>query len=92
MGTAFRILGQFDIPPGSVLLPRGGAFGGADSTTTYEITEWGVAADQKNLVYYIQTYNDPGRSSLNFDQLPLDGGTIKVRALDQPAQVTVLRP
>ncbi|MFM8936079.1 MAG: linear amide C-N hydrolase [Vulcanococcus sp.] len=26
VGTAFRILGQFDRPPGSVLLPPGGAF------------------------------------------------------------------
>lgn len=92
VGTAFHILGQFDLPPGSVMLPPGGAFGGAGSTTTYEITEWSVAADQKNLVYYIQTYNNPGLRSLNFDQLPLDGGAVKVMAIDQPAQVTMLRP
>jgi choloylglycine hydrolase len=92
VGTAFRILGQFDLPPGSVLLPAGGAFGGAGSTTTYEITEWSAVADLKNLVYYIQTYDNPSLRSLNFNQLPLDGGAIKVMALDQPAQVTVLRP
>jgi hypothetical protein len=51
-----------------------------------------VAADQKSLVNYIQTYNNPGLRSLNFDQLPLDGGAIKVMTLDQPPQVTVLRP
>ena len=92
VGTAFRILGQFDLPPGSVLLPAGGAFGGAGSTTTYEITEWSAVADLKNLVYYIQTYDNPSLRSLNINQLPLDGGAIKVMALDQPAQVTVLRP
>jgi choloylglycine hydrolase len=92
VGTAFRILGQFDLPPGSVLVQAGGAFGGAGSATTYEITEWSVVADQKNLVYYIQTYDNPSLRSLNFDQLQLDGGEIKVMTLDQPAQVTVLRP
>lgn len=92
VGTAFRILGQFDLPPGSVLLPPGGAFGGAGSTTTYEITEWSVAADQKNLVYYIQTYDNPGLRSLRFDRLPLDGGAIQVMPLNQPLQVTELSP
>ena len=51
-----------------------------------------MAADQKSLVNYIQTYNNPGLRSLNFDQLPLDGGAIKVMTLDQPTQMTVLRP
>ena len=74
------------------MLPPGGAFGGAGSSTTYEITEWSVAADQKNLVYYIQTYDNPGLRSLNFDQLPLDGGAIKVMPLNQPTQITVLQP
>jgi choloylglycine hydrolase len=49
-------------------------------------------ADLKNLVYYIQTYDNPSLRSLNFNQLPLDGGAIKVMALDQPSQVMVLRP
>ena len=92
VGTAFRLLGQFDLPPGSILLPPGGSFGGAGSVTTYEITEWSVVADQKNLVYYIQTYGNPGLRSLNIDQLPLDGGAIKLMPLNQPAQVTVLKP
>jgi hypothetical protein len=43
-------------------------------------------------VNYIQPYNNPGLRSLNFGQLPLDGGAIKVMTLDQPTQVTVLRP
>jgi len=46
VGTAFRILGQFDLPPGSILLPPGGSFGGAGTKTTYEVTEWSVVADQ----------------------------------------------
>ena len=92
VGTAFRLLGQFDLPPGSILLPPGGSFGGAGSATTYEITEWSVVADQKNLVYYIQTYENPALRTLNFDQLPLDGGAIKVMPLDQPVEVTVLTP
>ena len=65
------------------MLPPGGSFGGAGSTTTDEITEWSVvAADQKNLVYDIQTYDNPGLRSLNFNQLPLDGGAIKVMPLN----------
>jgi choloylglycine hydrolase len=92
VGTAFRILGQFDLPPGSILLPPGGSFGGAGSVTTYEITEWSVVADQKNLVYYIRTFDNPQLRSLNFDQLPLDGGAIKVMPLDQPTQTIVLKP
>ena len=77
VGTAFRNLGQFDRPPGSVLLPPRGAFGGAGS---------------ENLVYSIKMYDTPGLRSLNFDWLPLDGDAIKVMPLDQPAQVTVLQP
>ena len=92
VGTAFRILGQFDLPPGSILLPPGGSFGGSGSKITYEITEWTVVADQKNLVYYIQTYDNPDLRSLNFDRLPLDGGQIKVMSLDQPTKVTALQP
>ena len=92
VGTAFRLLGQFDLPPGGVMLPPGGAFGGAGSTTTYEITEWSVVADQKNLEYNIQTYDNSGLRSLNFNQLPLDGGAIKVMPLNQPTQITVLQP
>jgi choloylglycine hydrolase len=91
VGTAFRILGQFDLPPGSILLPPGGAFGGAGSSTTYEITEWSIVVDQKNLIYYIQTYENPGLRSLDFKQLPLNGAAIKVMPLDQPVQVTVLK-
>jgi choloylglycine hydrolase len=74
------------------MLPPGGAFGGAGSTTSDEITEWSVVADQKNLVYDIQTYDNPGLRSLNFNQLPLDGGAIKVMLLNQPTQITVVQP
>lgn len=92
VGTAFRILGQFDLPPGSIVEPAGSSFGGAGETTTYEITEWSVAADLKNMIYYIQTYDNPDLRSLNFDQLPLDGGQIKVMPLNQQIQITVLQP
>lgn len=56
------------MPPGAAF---GGAFGGAGSVTTDEITEWSVAAYQKNLVYDVQTVDNPGLRSLNFDQLSL---------------------
>ena len=92
VGTAFRILGQFDLPPGSIVEPAGSSFGGAGGTTTYEITEWSVAADLKNKIYYIQTYDNPDLRSLNFDQLPLDGGQIKVMPLNQQIKITVLQP
>ena len=92
VGTAFRILGQFDLPPGSINLPVGSAYGGANNAASYEITEWTVVADMKNLVYYISTYDNPDLRSLRFDQLPLAGGQIKTMPLDQRPQITVLRP
>ena len=92
VGTAFRILGQFDLPPGSISLPVGSAYGGADTSASYEITEWTAVADMKNLVYYIQTYDNPDLRSLRFDQLPLAGGQIKTMPLDQPMRITTLMP
>ena len=74
------------------MLPPGGSFGGAGSVTTYEITEWSVVADQKNLVYYIQTYDNPELRSFNIDQLPLDSGDIKLMPVDQPRRSLCSHP
>jgi choloylglycine hydrolase len=70
----------------------GSAYGGADTSASYEITEWTAVADMKNLVYYIQTYDNPDLRSLRFDQLPLAGGQIKTMPLNQPMRVTTLMP
>ena len=59
MGTAFHLLGQFDLPPAKHWHPPGGAFGGGSSKPTYEITEWSVGADQKNGTYSIKTFENP---------------------------------
>ena len=92
VGTAFRILGQFNLPPGSIGLPVGSAYGGANNAASYEITEWTVVADMKNLVYYVSTYDNPDLRSLRFDQLPLAGGQVKTMPLDQRPQITILKP
>jgi choloylglycine hydrolase len=49
-------------------------------------------ANQKNLVSSNQTDDKPALRSLNFDQFRLHGGEIRVMPLDQPAQVTELKP
>ena len=92
VNTAFHFLGQFDLPPGSVALPVGSAYGGADKSAGYEITEWVVAADMKNLIYYVRTFDNFDFRSLNINDLPLDGGKAIVMALDQKQSVTPLKP
>lgn len=92
VGTAFHLLGQFDLPPGSIAIPPGGAFGGGGSSTTYEITEWTVVADQKNGTYSIKTFSNPDVRQVRFSDLPLSGGGIKVMPLNQPQTITRLRP
>ncbi len=92
VGTAFHLLGQFDLPPGSQGIPAGGGFGGGGSKATYEITEWSVVSDQKNGTYSIKTFENPDVRQMRFLDLPLSGGSIKVMELDQPQKITILRP
>ena len=92
VGTAFHLLGQFDLPPGSQGIPAGGGFGGGGSKATFEITEWSVVSDQKNGTYSIKTFENPDVRQMRFSDLPLSGGSIKVMALDQPQKITTLRP
>lgn len=91
MGTAFHLLGQFDLPLGSIVLPPGGAFGGGSSKPSYEITEWTVVADQKNGTYSIKTFENPDLRQMRFADLPLSGGEIKVMPLTQQQSITELR-
>jgi hypothetical protein len=46
------MLNNFDIPPGMIALAPGSSYGGGagKSCGGFEITEWTVVADQKNLV------------------------------------------
>ena len=66
---------------------RGGA---SKSSGGFEITEWMVVADQKSLVYYIRTFDNPDIRSLNLGSLPLNGGKIRTLPLDQPVRITPL--
>ena len=91
VGTAFHLLGQFDLPLGSIVLPPGGAFGGGSSKPSYEITEWTVVADQKNGTYSIKTFENPDLRQMRFADLPLSGGEIKVMPLTQQQSITELR-
>ena len=92
VSTAFHMLGQFDLPPGSVGIPSGGTFGGGGKTKTYEITEWSVVADQKNGTYSIQTFDNRDVRQMRFEDMPLSGGEIKVMPLNQPQKITRLMP
>jgi len=92
VAQAFHMLNNFDIPPGMIALAPGSSYGGGASKSSggFEITEWSVVADQKNLVYYFRTYANPDIRSLDLRSLPLTGGKVRTLPLDQPVRITPL--
>jgi choloylglycine hydrolase len=52
---AFHMLNNFDLPPGMIALAPGSSYGGGASKSSggFEITEWMVVADQKNLAVLV---------------------------------------
>jgi len=89
---AFHMLNNFDLPPGMIALAPGSSYGGGASKSSggFEITEWMVVADQKNLVYYLRTFANPDIRSLDLRSLPLTGGQVRTLPLDQPVRITPL--
>ena len=82
--TAFHILDNFDLPPGTV---RSGTGAG-----DYEVTFWTGAADLKNLRYYITTFDN--RQIRMFDLAAAaagEGGGIVTMPLDQPEDIIELK-
>lgn len=88
LGIAFHILNQFDIPPGTVRTAEGGSAGGG--VAGYEITEWTSAADLKNGIYQITTYENPAVRQVSLKDTDLDAKAMRFIPLDQKAAVTDL--
>ncbi len=75
VNTAWHILGSFDIPPGAVTLPASNPYGGGAGG--YEVTEWSVVADTKNLVYYVRTYDNLTIQSFDLKKADLNARTTR---------------
>lgn len=80
LGIAWHLINQFDIPPGAVRTADGGAGGGVAG---YEVTEWSSAADLKNGIYQIKTYDNAQVRQISLKSVDLDAKAIRVIPLDQ---------
>lgn len=75
VNTAWHILGNFDIPPGSVTLPASNPYGGGAGG--YETTEWSVVADTRNLTYDIRTYDNLNIQRFELKKADLDATELR---------------
>lgn len=66
----FRILNQFDIPPGAVRATENG-------TTIVEVTQWTSAADLTNPAYYFHTIEDRRIRKIDLKALDFRGTAIR---------------
>ena len=80
--AAWHILGSFDIPPGSVTLPATNAYGGGAGG--FEVTEWSVVADTKNLVYYVKMFETTNVQAFDLKKIDPSVNEIKFYNLDKP--------
>ena len=79
VATAFHILDNFDLPPGTVRSGPG--------PKDYEVTFWTGAADLKNLRYYITTFDNRQVRMFDLAAADLEGGDIVIMPLDQPEEI-----
>lgn len=80
--AAWHILGSFDIPPGSVTLPASNPYGGG--LGGYEVTEWSVVANNKNMTYSVKMYENTNIYVFDFKKLDVNAKEIKSVKLNQP--------
>lgn len=80
--AAWHILGSFDIPPGSVTLPASNPYGGGAGG--YEITEWSVVANNKEMTYSVKMYENTNVYSFDFKKMDVNAKEIKFTKLDKP--------
>jgi choloylglycine hydrolase len=80
--AAWHILGSFDIPPGSVTLPASNPYGGG--TGGYEVTEWTVVANSKNMTYNVKMYENNNIYNFDLKKMDMNAKEIKYTKLDQP--------
>ncbi len=75
VATAFHLLNNFDIPPGAVQLSASNPYGG--NSDGYEKTQWIVAVDAKNLIYYVKTFTNATVQMIDMSKLDLNNKGIK---------------
>lgn len=75
INTAWHILNNFDIPPGSIRLPSSNPYGGGAGG--YETTQWSTVADAKNLTYQVRTYDNQTIQQFDLKQVDLSGKEIR---------------
>lgn len=75
VNTAWHIMDNFDITPGSINLPASNPYGGGAGG--YEITEWTVVADSKNQLYYVRTFENPSPQVFDLKKADLNAKELK---------------
>ena len=80
--AAWHILGSFDIPPGSVTLPATNPYGGGIGG--FEVTEWSVTANNKNMTYMVKMYENTNVYVFDFKKMDVNAKEIKYTKLNQP--------
>ena len=80
--AAWHIIGSFDIPPGSVTLPASNPYGGG--TGGYEVTEWSVVANNKNMTYSSKMYENTNIYTYDLKKMDVNAKEVKYIKLDKP--------
>ena len=83
--AAWHILGSFDIPPGSVTLPASNPYGGG--TGGFEVTEWSVVANNKNMTYNVKMYANTNIYSFDLKKMDVNAKEIQYTKLDKSTVV-----
>ncbi len=81
--TAFHLLNNFDIPPGTIRTKAGSKAGGG--VAAIETTEWMAVSDLKNRRFYIHTYADYGTQVVDLKAAKLDAPAIVFIPLNKPS-------
>lgn len=74
--TAFHLLNQFDIPKGSIMTTVPPGIGNPKKKDHPDYTQWTIAADLTNKIYYYRTYENSQIRAIHFDALHLDAEEI----------------
>ena len=88
VNIAWHIMDNFDITPGSIRLPASNPYGGG--VGGYEITEWTVVGDAKNLTYYVRTFENPSPQAFDLKKADFDAKDLKFIKLNTVPTVQAL--
>ena len=88
VNIAWHIMDNFDITPGSIRLPASNPYGGGAGG--YEITEWTVVGDAKNLTYYVRTFENPSPQAFDLKKADFDAKDLKFIKLNTVPTVQAL--